>query len=101
MLRSGYVQSGNTDYTLVTGGVGGGGRGITTKNLRIVSRRHWSYQHTNYRLGQLARYLCDNGGLSAYCVPNRHDAALANTQLRLGLCTQCEMRGFNGAGNIC
>jgi hypothetical protein len=83
----------------VKGGVGVGG--ITTKNLSIVSGRHWSYLHPDYRLRQLARNVCDSGGLSAYCVPNRHDAALANTQLRLGLCTQCEIRGFNGVGNIC
>jgi len=56
MLRSGYIQIGSTDYTLENGGVGvGWGWGITMKNLRIVSGRHWSYQYSDYRLGQLAR----------------------------------------------
>ena len=31
--------------------------GITTENLRIVSGRHWSYQHPDYRLGNL-RGIC-------------------------------------------
>ena len=83
---------------------GGGAGDITTKNLGIVRVRP-SLELQKPRLQpaptcSLSVCMVMGTDLTAYYVLYMHDAALANMQLRLGLCTTCDIRGFNGVGNI-